>query len=153
MSTSHQLINCIDFYYDKCHALTYMCKDCPDRKTKPMVEVITDTNLLKEIIWDDAEGYERIKDEITDKGRWHVIMETVFRRASDNKLFIMYWRSGATENQEHEYPDEAVEAEEVTMTVVNYREIPREKKKSKPVSPPAMPPDASNNPNYYKKGM
>lgn len=92
-----------------------------------MRETIIDKDLLRNIIWDDVEGYRLVEAFHVDKSRWHILTETIFRRESDNKLFITYWRQGATENQDHEYPEEAFEAEEYTETIVRYRAIPYKK--------------------------
>ena len=55
------------------------------------------------------------------EGRWHDHVDTVFKREADGKLFIARWRRAATEYQEHEYPDEAVEAEAYIEPVTKYR--------------------------------
>jgi hypothetical protein len=87
-----------------------------------MIERITDEELLADIIMEGIDGYTTIHSEDYDHSRWHRLIETVFKRESDGKLFIAYWRAGATECQEHEYPDEAVECEEYTVSVVKYRQ-------------------------------
>jgi hypothetical protein len=88
-----------------------------------MIESITDPDVLREVMWDDSNDYKVIQTTQVDNSRWHIIMETVFKRETDGKLFIMDWRKGATENQEHEYPEVAVEAEEFTETIVSYRAV------------------------------
>jgi hypothetical protein len=84
-------------------------------------EKITDRAELRNIIWEDHLLYDPVAEEVTGQGRWHVGVDTVFKRLTDGKLFITHWRRGATENQDHEYPDEAVEAEEYTVTITKYR--------------------------------
>lgn len=86
-----------------------------------MIEKITDKRLLHDIVWEDSADYDIIESQDRGSSRWHVHVETIFKRNSDDKLFIAYWRRGATENQDHELPDEAVECEEYTVTVVKYR--------------------------------
>lgn len=88
-----------------------------------MAEKIMDSELLKRIVWDDAEGYEVIKHRLVEQTRWAVLTETVFLRDSDDTLFLATWRKAATEMQEHEYPDEAVECEAYTETVTKYRKV------------------------------
>jgi hypothetical protein len=84
-------------------------------------ERITDRDMLRLVVWNDAEGYEVVKEVNGGNSRWHQHIDTIFRRLSDGKLFIVYWRKAATENQDHEYPDEAVECEAYTETVTKYR--------------------------------
>lgn len=86
-----------------------------------MPEKITDKEVLERVVWDDADGYEMVKDIICAEHRWASGRDCVFKRLSDGKLFITHWRKGATEYQEHEYGDEAVEAESFTETVTHYR--------------------------------
>lgn len=88
-----------------------------------MNEKITDTELLRDAIWDDREGYSTIEETIIEQTRWAVLVRTVFKREADGKLFMMTWRKAATESQEHEFPDEAVECEAYQETITNYREI------------------------------
>lgn len=90
-----------------------------------MPEKIHDAALLKEIIFDDADGYSMVKEIDEGGSRWHRLISSVFQRESDHKLFIMEWRRGSTEAQDHEWPDVAYEAEEHTETVVRYRVIPQ----------------------------
>lgn len=87
-----------------------------------MPEKVTDEELLKRIIWDDADGYECISTKLRDQSRWHVWVETIFKRISDNKLFICHWRRAATEQQEHEFPEEAFEAEPYRVSYIKYRQ-------------------------------
>lgn len=88
-------------------------------------EMIFDRKLLREVVCDDAEDYTMLSSDMTSQSRWHISMETVFRRNKDNKLFICYWRQGATENQDSEYPLDAIECEMYTKTIVKYRPMPR----------------------------
>lgn len=88
-----------------------------------MVELITDPDLLRDIVWHDSHDYTVIQSNLVSKSRWHDVMETVFKRESDGKLFITDWRRGATENQDHEMPELAIEAEEFTQTIVSYRAV------------------------------
>lgn len=106
-----------------------------------MPDSINDVDLLGDIMWDDAEGYRVITSIDEGGSRWHRLMSTVFVRESDNKLFIAEWRKGATENQEHELPDIAHEAEEFTKTITSYRRISGPKvagKVAKPTAPKAV---------------
>lgn len=85
------------------------------------LETITDPDELQIIIWGDHLLYDTV-DTIEDgHSRWHINVTTVFKRITDGKLFITDWRQGSTENQEHEYPDEAVEAEAYIEPVTKYR--------------------------------
>lgn len=88
-----------------------------------MPEKIVGEELLRTIIWDDCEGYSIIDENIIEQTRWAVLIETVFKRLSDGKLFLAEWRKAATEMQEHEYPDEAVECEAYDETITKYRRI------------------------------
>jgi hypothetical protein len=88
-----------------------------------MPEKITDQELLRDIVWNDADGYRELGQEHAGTSRWHQSVNTIFRRISDGKLFMANWRKAATEMQEHEYPDEAVECEAYTETVIKYRRL------------------------------
>lgn len=87
------------------------------------MERITDTELLRAICWGDSEDFETLRENIDGQSRWAVKVTTVVRRVQDGKLFLMEWRKAATERQEHEYPDEAVEAEEFDITVTHYHRV------------------------------
>ena len=52
-------------------------------------------------------------------------MESIFRRDSDSKIFICYWREGHAEDIFPKYPADAIECEMYTETVVKYRPLPR----------------------------
>jgi hypothetical protein len=85
-----------------------------------VAETINDRKVLERIVWDDADGYELVEETITGQSRWRTDIQTVFRRLSDNKLFITYWGRGSTENCDHDQPDEAVEARSRTKLVTEY---------------------------------
>lgn len=86
-----------------------------------MLEHITDKNELRDILWDDHIGYDTVTTIMVAEDRWHDRVATVFKRVADGKLFIAIWHRAATEHQEHEYPDEAVEAEAYIEPVTKYR--------------------------------
>lgn len=70
---------------------------------------VEDARLL---ITEDLEGYEVIKDEITDNSRWSVNHEITFKRISDGKYFQGHYSRGATEMQDEspfEYSDSEFE--------------------------------------------
>jgi hypothetical protein len=86
-----------------------------------LVERITDAQELESIWEDDNLLYETIETRNAGRSRWANNMVTVFKRLSDGKLFLMHWRQGATEYQEHDMPTEAVEAEAYEVSVTKYR--------------------------------
>lgn len=71
---------------------------------------------LREILWDDAEGYETISDEIYETSRWSVHSELIFKRVSDGRIFKTNYSRGATEQQD-EQPFE-YEPNEIDVYVV-----------------------------------
>lgn len=88
-----------------------------------MAEKIIDKELLEQIISDDIEGYEVIDESIIEQTRWAVLVETIFKREADGRLFMAGWRRAATEMQENDYPDEAVECEAYDKITIAYREV------------------------------
>jgi len=88
-----------------------------------MPETITDRKLLAEVVWGFEEEYKIIQQRLVKQTRWTVLIETVFMRESDSKLFLVTWCKAATENQDHDYPNEAVECEAYAETVTKYRKV------------------------------
>lgn len=88
-------------------------------------ERITDKALLRHIAWDDADGYRVIEEATVDKQRWQETVKVIFKRLSDDKLFVTYWWRGLTENCDHDYPDIAQEvvAKTETITVTRYEKV------------------------------
>lgn len=86
--------------------------------------VITDKELLQDIVQDRAPDYTVITTISGTAGRWSIHQETIFRRDSDGKLFSAYWNRGATEYQDSDYPEEAVECGEQLVTVTKYVRLP-----------------------------
>lgn len=88
-----------------------------------MAERIDDSDLLKDIIFDEHNDYRTICEYSGDKTRWHIYTTTVFQRIADAKLFLVGWRRAATEYQEHEFGNSAFECEPYTETITKYRPI------------------------------
>lgn len=88
-----------------------------------MAEKITDEELLREIVWDGDDGYTTIEETIIEQTRWTVLIETIFKRLSDGKLFLCTWRKAATEMQEHELPEEAFECKAYPVEITKYRKV------------------------------
>jgi hypothetical protein len=84
-------------------------------------ENITDAEELQQICWGEHLLYDTVETNIIGTSRWHVEVETVFKRLTDGQLFVMFWRKGATESQDHDYPDLAMEAEAYIKTITKYR--------------------------------
>lgn len=89
--------------------------------------VITDAELLKRILGEDAAGYTIIVTIAGSHHRWSVGQETIFKRESDGKLFAMFWSRGATESQDNDDPEVAVECVAQRVTVIQYVRLPRPK--------------------------
>lgn len=86
-----------------------------------MAETIIDRTELEAIIWDDAGGYQVVDRLQTGKSRWHTQITTIFKRNTDGKLFMCNWGEAATEYQDHNPPNEAVECEAYEVVVTRYR--------------------------------
>lgn len=86
-------------------------------------EIIRDKKLLEQVVNDDAEGFHYVTEDFIEKTRWHELVRTVFKRESDGKLFMAWWRRAATEYQDSIYPDFAYECEPYTETVTKYRRV------------------------------
>lgn len=87
-------------------------------------ETITDKDLLKEIVWEDNEGYEKVSQGIVDQSRWMTHLTTIFKRLSDGKLFRADWSKPSTENSgECEYPESAYEVIAKPVTTIKYERV------------------------------
>jgi hypothetical protein len=86
---------------------------------------MTDEKVLRQILWDDHDGFTVVEEVDLGDSRWRKSLMTVFKRNEDGQLFLMYWQRGLTENCDHEYPDKAVPCRVETKTVVvnTYHEI------------------------------
>lgn len=88
-----------------------------------------DKELLKQIMWDDAEDYEVLEDEITDTSRWSVHHYMVFKELSSGKCYGVGYSRGATECQDEqpfEYEGDEITCEEVEpveVKVIHFKPV------------------------------
>lgn len=69
---------------------------------------------LRELLWDDADGAEKVYDEITDTSRWSIHHWMVFK--FNGKYYGTSYSVGATECQEEqpfEYDPEEIDCSEL----------------------------------------
>lgn len=69
---------------------------------------------LREMLWDEVDGFEIIETEIVDTTRWSIIHSLVFKH--DGKFYATSYSVGATENQDEspfEYDPDEIECKEV----------------------------------------
>ena len=82
---------------------------------------------LQEIVSDDSDQYEIIKDEIIDTSRWSVHHEVIFQDVITEKYYYTTYSCGSTEQQmeyPYEYGPDEIECPEVEpfeKTVIEYR--------------------------------
>lgn len=60
-------------------------------------------NDASEIAFDEHEEYRVIEEVRGDSRRWLQAVETIVKRVSDGKLFLLAWDRGLTEMQEHDF--------------------------------------------------
>ena len=82
---------------------------------------------LQDLVWEEHEEAEIIKNEIVDTSRWSVHHTLIFM--FEDKYYRTYYSVGATENQDEspfEYEPDMIECEEVVpveKTVIVYESI------------------------------
>jgi len=82
---------------------------------------------LKSVVWNEAEGAEKIRDEIIDHTRWSVVHLMVFKYK--DKFYETSYSQGATEQQDespYEYDNDVIECtvvQRVEKTTFVYEEI------------------------------
>lgn len=79
----------------------------------------------RQIVQEDHEGFEYVRQQIIDTTRWSIVYEMVVMRVSDGKFFKTKYSTGATESQAEEpyqYAKEAVFTEVVPVekTIIVY---------------------------------
>lgn len=88
--------------------------------------MIFNKQTLRDIVWDDAEGYEKISEDLVDSSRWSLYYEMIFKDLNSGKFYSTSYSTGATECQDEspyeDDPDE-IEVTEVVpteVTVIKY---------------------------------
>ena len=82
---------------------------------------------LQDLVWDDVDDAEIMKNEIVDTSRWSIHHTAVFK--FDGKFYQTHYSVGATENQDespYEYDPDEIECVEVvafTKTITVYEPI------------------------------
>ena len=85
--------------------------------------------LLLEILYNAAEGFGLIGNEIIDTSRWSIQYKLIFEQLDTGKFYHTYYQVGATECQDEspfEFEDdmiECVEVEPVEVTVIQYKVV------------------------------
>ena len=80
-----------------------------------------------DVVWGESDAWHTVKERITGKTRWHLLMSGVFKHLDSGRYYRIDWSTGATEMQEgdpFEFRDpKLVEVEEVEATVKQWIEI------------------------------
>lgn len=69
---------------------------------------------LREMLWEDVDGFEIVENEISGTSRWSIHYRLVFKH--DGKFYLTSYSVGATESQDEspfEYSPDEVECKEV----------------------------------------
>lgn len=77
------------------------------------------STLAENLVFGDVEGERsEVHEEIVDSSRWHNQVFTVVNWNGD--LWGISWNMGATELQEHEFPEDPAPVHKTTKTVEVY---------------------------------
>jgi hypothetical protein len=93
-------------------------------KTQKYVTRMFPKETLQEVLWEDAEGFEIIENEIYDTSRWSTWHNLIFKH--EDKFYETQYSQGATESQDEipwEYDGPEIECylvEPKEVTTIKY---------------------------------